>query len=416
MPRKFLTSKAFDAAGLAGDWFLENQLVRSDDANRGRYLYTYYVKFIDGPSSVGYVEGSRERCRKFYSTVWNIATISMALAMLYTRNGNSRLKASVAKAMDYLETLQILDPDHPHRGAFHETTPQTGASNVRDAVTAGWGFVKLSKFLERPQLLDRAVLFAEWLKKHAFRNGFPASGVVLNPDRNLMQGDVNAFKDDELVNWTGFSAHGGSANFFLDLFEATGERKWLDEIALPVLDTFIRRFMLTDGSLVVHVDLSDTGHDLDNVVGMAGHEDHRHRYNDDFASLALMKAYRLTGNDKYLAAARKYLDWAADIQNQDGSFGDPVIKSASATLALEMLEMDKLLEQPVYEQNIEKAIAHLLTLQMKNPADPEQNGGFWGLSPWVKLPFSSLMGRITGYAIAALLKYEGERDYDFYSC
>ncbi|GEM_PF-606077 len=409
-PPAQLRKRCLPAARACADWVLRNQVTRRDDANCGRFLMQYFTRFRKGPSSVGYFPGARKRERYCYSTVWNTATTALSLLMLHRRTGKHEYWEAARLAAGYLKTLQIYCSSHPHHGFFREVTPQTVESNVRDACTGGWAMLHLSRALKDDELLDRAVAFAGWLKRHGFRNRFPARGYMLEP-RPDAPGGMQAWKRKAGPTWGGFSAHGGSMNLFLELYEATGQKTWLNDIALPALDTFIDKFMLEDGSLVV---LRDLDKKLD-VVGLAGQEQHRHRYNDDFASLALIKAYKVTGDDRYRDAARRYLDWAASVQNRDGSFGDPPVKAASATLPIEMLDMQTVLGRPVYADAIDRAVEHLLALQVRNHRSDKVRGAFWCLSPWVALPRTVVHLRTSSYAMAVLLKLEGAKRYPEYT-
>lgn len=395
---KLAPEKCFEAAEACGDWLLRNQALRRLDANRGRYLSHYFLEIKPGNKTQGYEPGVRGRTRVSYSVCWTTATAGMAALMLHERTGEQKYLDSVSLAARYLKSLQVLDARHPTPGTFHHNIPLDDKPGPgRDSTTAAWGMLHFGLALNDQDLLDRAVLYANCYAEHRFdsRYHFP------------LQKTHGATKSH--------ICNGGEFNLFLDLYEKTGDKRWLDDIALPALDVIVTRFINDDGSPNLLVDF-ETGEVEGLKPGMDGLGDNRHGYNDDFTSLALLKAFRITGERRYLDGARRYLDWAAFGQHADGSFGEPIsYKDAPPVLIMEMLDAQAALGRPVYASCIDKAVQHVLSLQVREHKKKEVRGAFYGLSPWVDIPKACVQVRTSGYALAALLRVEAARRYTLYS-
>ncbi len=390
-----------DAALRCGAWMLRNQVQAVDDANRGRYLQAYFLRFKRGKSSVGFVPGAKKRRRAQYSVCWTTATAAMAAHMLYERTGDEEYLESARLAAGYLKLLQVLNPRDPDHGLIWHDIPGYGIFGPnRDATTAAWAMTKLSAPLQDPDLLERALVYAERFRKERFdaRHAFP-----LWPNRRA-EGRA-----------MGQSCCGGEFAFLLDLYQATGETTWLEDLALPGLDTFARAFIRPDGELNLTYDF-DAQEPVSPQPDARGYVDRRHVYNDDFSSLALLKAYAITGEKRYLDATKRYLDWMASVQHPDGSFGEPrVYRDASGTVAIELADLHAALGEPVHSQALAATGAHLLSLQVPDTDKSEVAGAFYGLTPWERLPFCCVHLRTSGYAVAALLKLEAARTYHCYT-
>jgi len=347
-------------------------------------------------------EADRKRQRVSYnSSCWTTVTAGMALQMLHERTGREQYLESIRLSTRYLKGLQVLDPRHPRRGMFFHNIPQdeTVGPN-RDGTTTAWGLLNFSRALRDDDLLDRALAYAKCYARFRFskRHRFPL--YPLDSTGGVPKAHA---------------CHGGELIPFLELYEHTGDARWLTQIAVPGLDTYAEVFVNPDGSLKQLYDFRNKKEE-DWIPKPGALPDRRHAYNDDFGSLALMKGFRITGDRKYLDAAKRFLDWAARQQHEDGSFGEPkVYNDATPVLIIEMLDMQALLRKPVYASCIKKAVKYLLSLQVKDTGKPQAHGGFFGLSPWVKMPRCCVQLRTSGYALAALLKMENKRVYSCYS-
>lgn len=132
-----------------------------------------------------------------------------------------------------------------------------------------------------------------------------------------------------------------------------------------------------------------------------------HQVNDDFGGIALAGSYELFKRDIYLSRMSAYFKWLQGTSNSDGSYLDPVMEVASATVPIFLNSYKKLApenEQGAVSETAAKALDFLLTLQ-QHCDDKDVNGAFLGmnnkcrdgLGKWVNI-------RCTAYAIIALLQ------------
>jgi uncharacterized protein YyaL (SSP411 family) len=167
------------------------------------------------------------------------------------------------------------------------------------------------------------------------------------------------------------------------------------------------------GSIRIEVD-PDTGRDITGK-GDPGHVGWQfmHKYNDDFTSLALLRAYLLTWKNKYLEAVRRYLDWVLRQQQaRSGAFGKPTVNSAAASLIVELLDMARITRENKYLEACTKSVDHFLSLQELKRKDKRVHGGFYGIAgAYAHGRRTSLNTRTGAYALAALLKLEARRKY-----
>lgn len=377
---------------MAADWIARNQITEDGTADKGRYLRTLTRYELRNPSRTGKL-----------STNWTTGTCVLSLLMMHESTRKNEYLESAAAGCSYLKSLQVLDfRSKKASGMVREGTPQSEWCYPRDALTAAWAMLRYGIKSGNREYVERAVIFAEWFKSYAFKKGYPA---------------WTCYVDERSPLWLMGSFHGGSALFFMELYEHTGEKKWLEKVALPILKTYRRSFIKKDGSLRIVVD-PQTGRDLTDIesdVSPLGWQ-HMHKFNDDFTALSLMKAYRITGTENYLRAARAFLDWAAGVQNSNGSFGNPIVPSASATLVIELLDMYRITKQDSYIKTAEKAVGHLLGLQETAIKDKRSTGGVYGNTvdcEWK--PRHTLNVRATSYAIPAFLKWSDRTEYDYYT-
>jgi hypothetical protein len=133
-----------------------------------------------------------------------------------------------------------------------------------------------------------------------------------------------------------------------------------------------------------------------------------HKYNDDFGTLANLAAYKLTKNESYLLAARRFLKRMTKIQRQDGGFGSSVysVPSACGVIVIEALAAKSLGLDLVDNNMIESAVNYLLNIQVKK-SDVPYSGAFRDTE--------ILSNARTGaYSIMALLRYAGITDSNYF--
>lgn len=370
------------------DWFVKNQVMDPLSANCGRFQDLVRVKGQPKP--------------EFLTKNWTTGMSIISLVMMYRRTRDKRYLESARMAGDYLKSLQFLDERNPKAfGLFREATPQTDYGNPRDALSSAWGLLHLYRVTRDADALWRVKVFAEWFRKHGVRKGYPAWCAYTDKGREPF--------------WRLGSFHGGSPLFFFDLYKETGERKWL-ALGLSICDAWMRIFPKPDGSIRIEVDRA-TGKDLTGKGPTLVHNNWQtmHKTNDDFTTLALLRAYKLSGRVKYLAAARRFLDWALTRQRPDGAFGKVPVKSAAPVLILELRSFNRISREPRYKSAMERSIPFFLTLQELKSKEGRFHGGFYCTSDnHVEKGLVDLGVRTSCYALAALLWLEGKRNYDGY--
>lgn len=372
------------------DWFVANQVTRTHLADRGRYANLVPFGATLGP----------DWHPIHFTNNWPTAMAAISLLMAHRRKRDHRYLDSAVLAGGYIKSLQVLDRrDRRIFGAFREETPQTQGCHPRDALSAAWGLLHLYQVTGDEDCLWRARTFAAWFSRHAMKDGYPAH--TINFEKQA--GD----------KWLMGVFHGGSPLFLFDLHRVTGEARWR-RAGLAICDTWLRTFLREDGSLRVAVD-EKTGRDAPPPAGDVGPS--MHSLNDDFASLAMLRAYRLTGRRRYLEGVERFMAWVLRIQRADGAFGDPPVKSAAPMLIMELLDAYRLTRNPAYRQAAMRSVPYFLSLQELKSADPRYHGAFYDMDPrnndqtvrqWLGV-------RSSAYALAALLRLESRRTYAGYT-
>lgn len=371
------------------DWFVENQVMRSHFADRGRFANEVTV--------------GKKPYKIVYTTNWTTGMSCISLIMAWQRTKEKRYLTAAKYAGEYLKILQVLDQRNPAAfGAFHETTPQDTAWHPRDALSAAWGLLYLYKVTKDADYLYRVNIFAQWFSKFGMKNNYPAWTSYIEKNKQSY--------------WQQGSFHGGSPLFFFDLYKVTKQKKWLT-VGLKICDKWKRLFMKSDGSIRIEVD-PKTGKDM---TGLGTDKNHigwqdMHKVNDDFTALAQLRAYKLTKDKKYLETAQRYLDWVLTIQEPNGAFGKNPVNSAAATLILELMDLYKITKQKKYKVAMLKSVPHFLSLQELKSKDKRFFGGFYCIhGDYVHNSRVNLGVRTACYALAALLRLEGKKTYEGYT-
>jgi uncharacterized protein YyaL (SSP411 family) len=367
------------------DWFVAGQIDRSSSADRGRYVNVLDVR-------------GRKIGEPKYTSNWTTGMTCIAMLMAWKRTGEDVYLNSARIAGEYLKSLQIMDArNRKVFGMIREVTPQTDWCHPRDALSAAWALLHLGMLARDKDALARAKLFAEWFKANALRKRYPA---------------WTCFADGRKPYWQLGSFHGGSPLYFFDLYTATHDKRWL-RVGLGICDQWLKIFPKKDGSIRIEVDPT-SGRDLTGK-GDPGHVGWQfmHKYNDDFTSLALLRAYLLTWKNKYLDAVRRYMDWIIRQQQpRSGAFGKPTVNSAAASLIIELLDLHRITREKKYRQAADHSIDYFLSLQELKRKDRRVHGGFYGIAgAYSHGRRSSLNTRTGAYALAALLKLESRRKY-----
>jgi uncharacterized protein YyaL (SSP411 family) len=369
-----------EAAALAADWLLNNQLRDEMDANRGRVL-----EFVDKATG-----------KSRYTRSWDSGIAILALLAMHSATGEARYLEAATLAGEYVKSLQCLDAAQPLLyGAFRELTPQTPWLHPRDTASAGWGLLGLYRATRDADCLRRAELCADWFLQQAMTTGYPPFTIGL--------------REKDRLDLRGAFQCGGMA-FICDLARVTGKRSLLERIVKPVCDIYLTQFMRADGSIRTIVD-PNTGDDSGARVASTWPAYFRHMFahNDDFAAIALLKAVRELREARYLQAAEKFLRRLARLQNDDGSLGSPPVVSACGTGILEWSALDETSGDGEFSEAIRRAADYMLTRQERESADVRLRGGVYGLDvPGEAIEArATIHCRSTLYALLAWVRVSG---------
>lgn len=371
------------------DWFVFNQCKSGGDANRGRY-------------AVGIQVRRGKAVKSIYTTNWTTGMTVISMLMAWRRTGDEAYLKSAQLGGEYLKSLQVMDAQNRKAyGLIRESTPQTSMCHPRDALSAAWALLHLGMFTKDKEALRRSKIFAEWFRSHAVKNRYPA---------------WSAFTDGRKPYWQLGSFHGGSPLYLFDLYKKTRDERWL-KTGLGICDRWMQLFPKKDGSIRIEIDPKN-GRDLTGRGPDDAHNNwqYMHLYNDDFTSLALMRAYLLTKKAKYLKAVTTYMDWILSEQRDNGAFGNPSVASAAASLVIELLDVYRITRDRKYAYACDRSIDYFLDLQELKSRDKAVRGGFYGVTPDYEHETRSWMqARVSCYALAALLKLEGGEKYVGYT-
>ena len=360
----------YDSAFLAGEWYLNTQNTAEnpwggihDSADLGRFIYEYFP--------------ARRWARG--NVVWGQAVGIMGLLGLHQRTGRRQYLDAALRAAEYMKSLQILDPRDPDLGAMREKTPQEKEILRRDTATGGMGLAALYRHTGDKEYLYRARLLADWyLKTH-------------QPWANVPREKRQVFQV-------------GAGLMYYYVYKLTAEKRYLDglvAICEPLADDYHVRPWGPQSRQGPET--------LDEQLGA----------NDDFASIALLAAYRATGDRKYFDAVERHADWLVSVQAEDGSF--PGFSAAVYVAGMTMLELCRVIELeklatdtvPFYRA-VHRGARFGLSLQERQPYDRMTYGGFWGQTNF-GLNKDRIHHRVTGYSLIFNLRYEGRLDAPYYS-
>jgi uncharacterized protein YyaL (SSP411 family) len=337
-----------ERAELAGRWALANQVRDESSADCGRY-----PRCVEVP--VGRIP---------LASCWLQGVEIKALLALHEATGDAAYLDSCRAAARYVMTLQQTDARDPRTlGYILETTPQSREGHPRDALTSAWAMLLLHRAAPDERLMDRVRLFAEWFVRFGM-DAYPFWTFYLDKEEPFRQRG---------------SFHGGSPAFFADLFERTGESKWLD-VARRIADFHVATFLKADGSLRITVTPDGTDETFQDTHPHELAWEHMHMFNDDFTALAMMKLGELTGDATYTEAGLRFCGHLLASQQADGGFGDPVVPSASPVGALSLVRAAQVdpANAAKYRAAAEKALEHVLSMQETESDDPRLRGAFYG--------------------------------------
>lgn len=371
--------KSLRCSAKLSDWYAADQIPQCSDANAGRIHFGY------DPTTP----------TVFWAYEWNLGFGIMALMSAYKVFGDEKYKKCAENMLRYLKTLQIFDPFLPHAyGAIRESNPMTVWCYVRDAISAAWGFAEYYKVTGCVEYKKRAELFGEWCLKYGIdEKGWLRWGVQFEdapedlpaPD---MRPDLHG------------CFHGGSLNYFYQMYKITGDKKWVGPFFERIADYLCSNIQQENGFFIT----------VEAATGKVAPNDPQgdlHRGNDDLNTLGLLCAYKIYRKQSYLDSIKKFLDAVFAKQDEDGFF-----ESGAAALAVILNvvhEAAEVMDTTPYQQGCEKALQALFTRQFPDDALPNFAGGLHEDGK------GNLCVRSMGYALIYLLKKYGNDDR-FLSC
>ncbi|MBN1900282.1 hypothetical protein JW926_03035 [Candidatus Sumerlaeota bacterium] len=376
--------QAIESALMGLDFMARCQITESRDANCGRFVYLF-----DCVNSKPLV----------YTTNWTTGVCAEAMLAGHKLTGKETYLNAAEHAVKYLASLQFYDPgnDRMH-GVIREITPQTSWAHPRDALTAAWAMLDFSQHAGREEYLHRSLLFAKWFLDVALEKGYPFWTVRL---------------DDEpwFPHWFG-SFQSGGAFYFYRLYHVTRDSKY-KEALFRILDHYNKYHLENDGKIHVTVDRETlkpvTGYIADPKYSNQGWEI-MHEYNDDFGALANLAAYNLCKDEKYLQAAKCFLQRMLRIQREDGGFGpdEYSVPNAGGTVLLELMAAQKLGYPLASLEQLSRIARYIMNLQFQD-ADNPARGAFRGFNEsYVVSDFFN--ARTGAYSVMGLLRYAGAAD------
>ena len=338
-----------------------------------------------------------ERFFEYNPAQWTNAFGSMALMAAGEIFENEVYKRAALSAGEFNKTLQVFSPFmEKDYGAINEGDHYNWCY-TRDSVSAAWGFLVLYRATGDKEYLERARLFAEWFVRRTLdKDGWPMSRVFFTQaahDRITSRpGGENI---DEFMNVQGYF-QGGGLNFFKLLAELSGDNKWVSDMYLNMANLLVDRMQEPCGNY--------------NSVKIKTGEFNPPKYvRDDFCSLGLLGAYKLTKNPKYIQSVEKYLRYAFSIQKEDGSFKDDDSIASIPEILNAAYEAEGLMDTSFISKDaIERGFNYLFKRQYDGWLDRRMAGGFIedtmiDINSWPP-PVFIVHLRGTSYATLFLLK------------
>jgi uncharacterized protein YyaL (SSP411 family) len=369
-----------DCARKAANWLVSNQVQYThgqgwSDGNCGNFTWT--VNLHPG--------------EKLLAPEWAASFSLMACASAYKVFGDEKYLSAVKNAAVYLKSLQLFSPFlKKHFGAIREYTPATSWCYVRDAVSAAWCYIALYRLFNEQEYLERARLFMEWLCREGMdRDGFPYWGVEL--DKN----GFNFFAPKMNPHLQG-TFHGGSLNFFYQLYQATGNKDYIGNRFVNLADLVVERIQQPDGSFATYDTRAGAPVARDPQGGL-------HAANDDFNTIGLLCAHRITNDKRYMEAVEKFIEYAVPLFSRDAGFGPQ--RASLPVVANLLMEYEKYQNKQGYFSTLIEQIFELLLKVQCQSDNKDLNGAFIEVAGK-----DFVCARTTQYAVIAILKYLGEND------
>ena len=384
-------------AELAGHWYCNNQNTDekpwggiADSADKGRFVYEYLLH-KNSARGMG---------------VWGQAIGIMNLYDLAHRIPAEAGHFTTAAQLgaNYLKTLQVTDFRLPKSiGGFREHTPQTAESYPRDAVTGGFGLCRLFKETQNQEWLDHARLFAEWWINHGTdENGWPFITFNLEQQHGHNRG-MDVIGEESGAEFIKGDWQAGAAIFFYQLYKLTGEERFIEKGLEPLIQGLAQIYEENLGKPVTE--------------GFHGQVPISHG-NDDFALVALICAYRLKRDRRFLDLLGERIAVQNRLMDADGSypsFGGTFVSGINNLEFLKLVATEKLnLDVLEVERCVRKTAEFGLTLQVKESTDLRLLGGVYGQSSH-DIARTTIHHRSIGYSLNFYLRLAGGSEVPTFS-
>ncbi len=375
VPTDSLRLRCRKAALAAADWYVNSQCVCVDpftDANVGRFVYNYHLP----PRS------------RIWGLSWTQGRAMFVLLNAYQLTGDERYSVAIQRGALYLKGLQKLDPRRPEFfGSIPEAVPVEHFCYPRDTVEAAEAMVLMYRMTRQGEWLDRARVTASWFANHVMQDGWPAGACH--------------FDKGEFTRTTKGCWQLGAAKLFYQLYRIDRDRKAYEGIVRPMCDITLAELQHPDGSMIPY---KPTRPHPDHHSGSMNELDVC--YNDDGAGVALLGAYRILNDRRYLDAAAALGDWMTTRSAPFPSFVTPL------NFANLLLDLHRLTGRAGYLQWVLDNLRGILELQVRRSGDHNADGAFRGEDEPTKWYFGGsgrnyVNNRNTAYAALALFKLDG---------
>ena len=357
---------------------VRNQVTDRFDANKGRSIrsYDFHAK------------------EKVLTGNWMTGSMACSLLALWKRTGDETYLNAAEMAGRYILSLQVMDQESPYFGAIREITPQSIEFAPRDATSGAWGLTWLAEATGSSLYLRGAKLFADWLVEKGMYRGWPLYAVYM---------------DDKLDNFYSRGSFQSGAGLFLhDLFQLTGDQKYIERGLLPIATIYRDGFINDEGKLVLERDpftgkVTHTTPDEGDLP--------QHAVNDDFGAAMMIAASRLFDDRSFIQKAALFARWAASVQDDDGAFCGGHIPSAVPVSAMYFRDIGETLDDSELLKAADRSLKKLIEMQHVDTGDPCIDGGFQGVyegkepDKWGR---TCVNMRASAYALIALIKAESD--------
>lgn len=356
----------------AADWLQRTQISTTENLSADTGRYYGVLGLYDNAS--------------YLTQNWLAAHCVLGVLAAWHATSATPYLTSARLGAEYLLGLQVLDPRRAKAyGGYREHHARFPLIGARSGCSVIWALAQMFQATQDEEYLDSARLYADWFFRYAFPKGavFPTHDYIMTTDRWS-------------ADWH-YVCHGGVGAIFHQLYQLTRKEEHLQRGVIEIADRFITYFLQPDGSRVQSV--SPNGQPTPVAAGSF------HQYNDDFAGISLLAAYRETREEKYLEASLRMARWLVGKTEPNGRLGG--VSSAPATALIHMLGLRKMTGVHEFDDAMARYVAYLLRYQVIETASAEIHGGIRGQSHISSIDESGhyIDGRTTSYAICALLGF-----------